>query len=269
MLKIDFWVCEDVIAREMISKSRMPVEFANYLWDKYKKSYMELQHNPMCDKNLIDYGIISELKEQEFFKKFLIEAKENKDTIEKLWAENCDIINEFLKKILRTDYSLAMTAYIVSPRLKLGHNLGNNCLVWGHSNGNSDKNYNLVYLVHEALHSYFPSDNFCHAIIENIADIELARFLNHSDTSYTCHDFTLNEHLKIYPFWNLYLKRSEVEIERLQKIDKIQYDIKAFEKYRESLAGMNIDEFINFAKKIKDNIAFDTYYTLYDCEQAE
>ena len=76
MLKIDFLVCEDVIAREMISKSRMPVEFANYLWNRYKQAYMELQHNLMCDKNLIDYGIISELKEQEFFKKILIEAKE-------------------------------------------------------------------------------------------------------------------------------------------------------------------------------------------------
>ena len=115
MLKIDFLVCEDVIAREMISKSRMPIEFANYLWDKYKKSYMELQHNPMCGKNLIDYGIISELKEQEFFKKILIEAKENKATIEKLWAENCDIINEFLKKILRTDYNLAMKSFIGFP----------------------------------------------------------------------------------------------------------------------------------------------------------
>ncbi len=263
MLKIDFLVSEDVIAREMISNSRMSVEFANYLWDKYKYSYMELQHDPLCDKNLIDYSIINELKAQPFFSKIKEEADINCENVKKAWSENSDIINKFLNDILKTDFNLSLTAYIVSPRLKMGHNLGNNCLIWGHLEGNSDMNYNLVYLVHESLHSYFPSNNLCHAIIENIADIELARFLNKSDKCYTCHDFTLNEHLKIYPYWNLYLNRSKDEIERLQKIDNTHYDIETFEINPNTLSDMNIFEFINFIEKIKDNIKITTYYTLF------
>ena len=68
MLNIKFNTDEDIMARMMISKSEMPVDFANYLWGKYKISYILLQKN--FKSNEIDNNIILELKHQNFFKNY-------------------------------------------------------------------------------------------------------------------------------------------------------------------------------------------------------
>ena len=75
MLKIKFQVNEEILARVVISKSDMPTDFANYLWDKYRDSYKCLKKR--ANSKDIDFGIIEELTKQEFFKKFLREANDN------------------------------------------------------------------------------------------------------------------------------------------------------------------------------------------------
>ena len=81
MLNIKFSINEDIIARIMISKSEIPIDFANFLWDKYKTSYMLLQRN--FKSNEIDNNIILELKQQSFFKNYCNDAKKNLERIKK------------------------------------------------------------------------------------------------------------------------------------------------------------------------------------------
>ena len=244
MLKINFRVDEDVLARVMISKNAMPTEFANYLWDKYRDSYKYLKKR-VSSKD-IDLGIIEELTKQEFFKKSLSDANGNLVRIKANWGRSLAKIQEFLKNTLKTEFDLNVTAYICPAGLNCGRNLGDNCFVWGNPIGLRDENYDLVYLVHESLHSYFEKGDLTHAVIENIADIELAKFLNKSERGYETHSFTKEEHIKIYPYWNLYLNKSKEDIEKDQLITGFYYNIDAYEKEREAVSKLNINQFVSF-----------------------
>ena len=143
-----------------------------------------------------------------------------------------------------------MTAIIASPTLNCGYNIGDNQFIWGHKNGLADENYDLVYLVHESLHSYFKNSEITHAIIENIADFELAKLLNNSEKSYTGHDYIKNLHIKILPFWNLYLNKKREYIENENIINNITYNFNAFSKYHSKIKNMNIDDFVEFLEQL-------------------
>lgn len=145
---------------------------------------------------------------------------------------------------------LDVTAIIVSPNLNSGFNMGNNQFVWGHNKGLHEENYDLVYLVHESLLSYFLNTNLTHAIIENIADIELAKYLNNSEVSYGCYDFTKILHLQILPFWNLYLNKNQESIEKESRQNNIFYNLKDFAKYQSILKSMNVDDFVKFLEQL-------------------
>ena len=93
----------------------------------------------------------------------------------------------------------------------------------------------MVYLVHESLHSYFKNDEITHTIIENISDLELAKFLNNSKKGYMVHDKLKNLHIKILPFWNLYLNKEQEEIENENKINNISYNKKDFWEYTRTI----------------------------------
>ena len=246
MLKINLKFDKNIMAREMISKSRMPVDFANYLWEKYNSSYTLLKQN--INANDIDFNIIKEIKNQGFFEKNVALAKKNLKRINNNWKNKQDYINEFLSKIFKNTLDITTTGYIVSPNIRSGHNIGNNEFVWGHDQGMQDCNYDLVYLVHESLHSIFDLDNLSHVIIENICDIELAKSLNNSKIGYKGHKFLYDYHSKILPYWNLYLNRSQKEIIEEQKSQNAKYNANDFEKYRKELANMDIYKFIKFAK---------------------
>lgn len=244
MLNIKFIVDENILLRQMVHKNKMPTDFANYLWDKYNDSYRVLYKDFLSDN--IDFNIFREIKQQSFFCRFAEKAKENCKRINNNFKERREEINIFLSKILRTNFSLNLTAYIVPPEFNSGINIGNNCFIWGHQKGISDSNYDLVYLVHESLHSFFDKGNLNHAIIEKIADIELAKMLNKTSLGYETHNYTFDGHVKSFPYWNLYLNRSMKEIEEEQKLLNIKYDLNKIEHYRENLSKMNINEFIKF-----------------------
>ena len=146
--------------------------------------------------------------------------------------------------------------------MKMGKNIKNNCFIWGHMDGLDNENYDLVYMVHESLHSYFEWNNLTHAIIENITDVELAKYLNNSKSGYVYHDFTQDMHVRIYPFWNLYLNKPVEDIKEDMKITHIKYDVKKFERYRSALSTMNIDAFVEFLKNNVDNVKYDVMYKI-------
>ena len=248
MLSIKFKTDSNIMARIMISKSIIPTKFANYLWNKYKLSYKLLKENFKSTK--IDSNIILELQQQEYFKTHCIEANQNLQRIQNSWTKNKDKINLFLSKVFKKDFTLNVTAIIVSPILNCGGTMGDKQFIWGHNNGLTDENYDLVYLVHESLHSYFKNDMITHAIIENITDFELAKLLNNSEKGYTGHDYIKNLHIKILPFWNLYLNKTQKHIEEENIINNITYNLNDFYKYKPQIKNMNIDEFVEFLEKL-------------------
>ena len=248
MIKINFEVDEDVIARYMISSSRMPKDIANYLWDKYRDAYVALKYNPKCEN--IDESILNELKNQQFFKECLIESYQNLDRIKSNWEKKEKQVNHFLTDLCRKEIDINLTAYILSPKMCTGVNVGNNTFFWGHKRGLEDENYDIVYLIHEALHSKFDKDNLSHAIIEKIADVELAKHLSGGVEHYKFHDFTKKQHMELFPYWTLYLNRSLIEIEQNQNYEKIFYNPAEFEYLREKLSIMDIDEFVDFVQEL-------------------
>lgn len=248
MITIKFKIDEDIIARRIISKNCMPTSFANYLWEKHNDSYKLLKSNFLSEN--IDLEIINELKKTNFFQKDIQQAKSNLKRIKKNWLDYKTIILDCLKNIFKTEIQLNVICYITQPNLNTGVNIGNNQFLWGHINGLSDKNYDLVYLIHESLHSLFNKGDLEHAIIEKIADIELSRKLNKTDNcGYPTHCFTKDFHKQIFPFWNLYMKRSYKTILKEQEIFKIAYNINKFEIYRKKLEKINIFDFIKFLKQ--------------------
>lgn len=99
MLNIKFKTDIDLMARLMILKNKMPTEFANYLWDKYRLSYIYLQKDFKSDE--IDNNIVKELQQQKFFKQLCEGANKNLERIEDNWQKNKSKINLFLDNILK------------------------------------------------------------------------------------------------------------------------------------------------------------------------
>ena len=248
MLNIKFSINEDIIARIMISKSEIPVDFANFLWDKYKTSYMLLQRN--FKSNEIDNNIILELKQQSFFKNYCNDAKKNLERIKNSWEKHKNKINAFLNKIFKKEFTLNVTAIILAPTLCCGKNIGNNQFVWGHKNGLTDEIYDLIYLVHESLHSYFENNDITHTIIEKISDFELSKILNKSENGYTGHENLKHLHIKILPFWHIYLNKTKENIEKDKKFYNINYKQKDFVEYQSKIKDMNINDFVKFMEQI-------------------
>ena len=260
MLNLSFCTDDKIMARFMISTSRMPVKLANELWAKYKTDYQTLQRDIYSP--LDNEAIIFELMKSDLFKQLKNEAINNCIRIEKLWQSSSDKINHFLEKICKKQLTLLQSAIIVAPSLCTGRNIGDNKFLWGHNLGLSDSNYDLVYLVHEALHSYFPNGTLTHAIIENIADVELCKYLNSSPSHYPTHDYTNDYRVKIFPFWNLYLNQSESELLKRQKEEKIYYKVSDFEKYRDTLKELDIDKLVDFLKEHINEIDYETSYQI-------
>ena len=248
MLNIKFKIDKDIMAKLVISKNLMPIPFANYIYDKYKSSYLLLLRNSKSNK--IDNNIILELQQQVFFKQYLNEANQNLARIENNWIKYKDKINEYLAKIFKKDFAIDTTAIIVCPALNTGTNLENNTIAWGHQKGLDDAFYDLIYLVHESLHSYFKMDEITHAIIENIADFELTKLLNDSEKGYPGHEYLKMLHIKILPFWNIYLEKKKADIEKTNAINNISYDQSAFDKYKSKIKNMNIDDFVTFLEEL-------------------
>ena len=179
MLNINFEIDENILSRNIVQRNIMPTDFANYLWEKYNDSYRILKDDDLSKD--IDFNILEEIKQQPFFNEILKQAEENCERIKNNWGKKYQEINYFLNNIARTDFLLETTTYIVPPSFYRGVNIGNDYFIYGHPNGLQDENYDLVYLVHESLHSIFPKDYISHAIIENITDIELCKYLNQSN----------------------------------------------------------------------------------------
>lgn len=260
MLKFKFVVDEDIIARYLINTStnrnNISVALANELWKRHTEEYRAIQKDPFAKAD----NLLAEIKSMPFFQDYVQTAKENKVRIENNFAKKQGEIEKVLYSLTKTDIDMPeQTVYVMPPRLCVGMNIGNNKILWGHRFGLQDENYDLVYLCHEGLHSVFDRDNMSHAIIEYLADIELARHF--TGKPYRCHDYTLADRITTFPYWNLYLNRSPLEIEKAKRDVKINYSPARYEKDRETFSKMNIFDFV-YCMKQANHVDYDTEYQI-------
>ncbi len=71
-------------------------------------------------------------------------------------------------------------------------------------------------------------------------------------------------HIKILPFWNLYLNKPDDLIKKENKQQNIIYDIDSFKCYENEIKEMNIDAFVQFLIKFNlyNNLDLTCQYVL-------
>ena len=228
------------------------------LWAKYMDAYKKLlnmnSYNPtnyLSDKDVMN--TINNLKNTKEFKKLYEETKDYTNSIKKSWHENQDMINDYLKNILKIEFNIHLNVYISHPNCYEGFSFGDNNIAWGHFKGIDEPNYNLTYLIHEGLHHIIPFNNndneltcnIKHSIIELASDYELYSLLKKESTINEGHQH-LNEYKRIiYPYWLRYIGLNNKEIVERQERDSI-YNDNYIEDETINIKKININEFINY-----------------------
>lgn len=74
--------------------------------------------------------------------------------------------------------------------------------------------YDVVYLWHEVLHSYLPTTDIAHCLIQFMTDNGLRQLLNPKEEEFPLvgHPYLNPLMEKIYPYWKEYLKRPKRDI---------------------------------------------------------
>lgn len=234
------------------------IEIKDNLWDKYQDAYRSILNigsshisNLFLDDDV--KGIIQEFKEMEIFKKMYRETEKYLDDVKKYWEENKDMINSFLKRVLRIEFAINPLVYITHPNANAGYSFEGNKIAWGHFRGVDDLNYNLTYLVHEGLHCLLPyasnaTEEECdivHSIIELISDYELYSLLKGESSFKEGHADILEYKKFIYPYWLRYIGLNANQISKRLREDGINIDVLNDEEC-EDLSMMNIHQFIKF-----------------------
>lgn len=134
------------------------------------------------------------------------------------WQINKLLVNKHLEDILKISVpNKNFNVYLAANKIGGGKYLGNQNIYWGDLYGNDEKftNYNMIYLIHEALHSMFNYNNLEHAVIELISDNELNKRLNNetnSEYGTIGHANLLNIRMQLLDSWKDYLNDSESNI---------------------------------------------------------
>jgi hypothetical protein len=198
------------------------IEIKNKLWEKYKLPYnhflkgndyrnifVDLNHNL---NELVDQTkeMFEEGMQTEEFEELLTETEKYKSWLENEWDSKKDTVIDILKDILRIELPTdRVTVYVVDPKVGGGSYLGNNQIFWGHTE--DWNNYNMVYLAHEFLHTFIPSGEIEHCLIELAADNELRIRLNEKSEYFIennqplGHDYLREKEKYLLPSWEIYL----------------------------------------------------------------
>ena len=245
------------------------IKIEDDLWDKYRNGYKRLLsiNSLMVPVFLKDGDIIRMLKSFKDTDEFIRLYKETEKYyfyVKRCWEENKDKINKYLREVLKYNVDIKIKVYISHPNTCQGHSIDNNKIAWGHYKGIDDKNYNIVYLVHEGLHCLIPFtdeesdvDSYIkHSIIELISDYELYSLLSGVSTLNEGHPYLWEYKQRIYPYWLAFVGLSKGKI-----IDRMRRD--SIDNSNEDLVGidfanMNIFGLIEFCKNEWNNI--NSYY---------
>lgn len=212
------------------------VDLQNLLYNKYRYAYKYIMH---CYKNNIDIdktfiNIINsyyELASNNIFVNLYKEVLDFRDKIIIEWNGKKDIIISFLENIMRIKITGKFIMLCLSPRIFGGQNIdryfNKNIFYYGHHE--SWDNYNVVYITHEILHSFFDYDDINHCIIQFIADNELRMKLNNSKKYFeengkiVGHKRLRELENKILPYWIQYLSSTKNIYEFRDEMKNILY----------------------------------------------
>lgn len=269
-MNLDFILDEDYLAyfilyKKMHKESKVIEDIKNKLFSNNGLGAKKLLEGEILDASIYLKDndikkIVDKFKNTAEFNKLYKETEIYLNKVKKYWVENKDIINNYLKRILRIDFDIKATVYITHPDTCEGYSFGDNKIVWGHYLGVEDSNYNIVYLTHEWLHCLLPFTNddtdidcyIKHTTIELISDYELYSLLKKESTLKEGHPY-LKEYKKfMYPYWLKYIGLNDNEIrERLQR-DNVDELVNTEDNY---LKNMNIKDFISFCTNeyLKEN----------------
>ena len=217
-MDIEFEINEYVILCCFLKKGN--TETLNRIWDEFpqfRKEYRTLRKTRISTNT--DHSgeeFVRIMYEYPEFKKIISETKIYADILEREWLDIREIIMKLLKNILRIDIQNKFKLYVVHPQLSSGwslHRFEKNAFIYGHHD--LWNNYNVVYLVHEALHSILPFGFIPHAIQQLACDNELRVQLNKIHCELAPNDkFEYDENTlvgskidipmmkKILPYWN-------------------------------------------------------------------
>lgn len=253
---------KDIIAIKilngMIKEDDELTKIKDNLWYKHMSAYKSIFNiefssiSTFLSDNDIK-NIIQDFKKTEEFKKMYIETELYFKKIKEYWEKNKNMINNFLKQILKIDFDIQPTVYIVHPNAYTGYSFDSDKIAWGHYKGVADQNYNLTYLIHEGLHCLLPFGenetedecNIKHSIIELISDYELYSLLKKESTLKEGHPYLEKYKRFIYPYWLRYIGLDNEQIIQRLKIDHVNSnDLMNIED--NDFSTMNIQEFIEF-----------------------
>lgn len=149
---------------------------------------------------------LASLKRSTAFKKLHRQVDGYRIFCETQWRENYGQSSRIIKELTGIVLRRKSIVYLTHPSLRNGRNFGKGVIAWGHHE--EWPNYTTTYLWHEILHSYFPSNEKTHALIQLIADNELRARLN--GTQYP----PFKGHRDLFPLmkrmllqWRRYLKK--------------------------------------------------------------
>lgn len=192
----------------------------NKMWKKYRYAYRFMQ---LCIKhNLAPFNTINHIvKVMNFTIKhplFVDVLNDTNDFLREIsteWNVKKDRVLKIVEDITKIDVfqDFKATLYVTNKKLNAGRNISKyysnkNAFIYGHTN--LCDNYNMMYLIHESLHSIFGSSEIEHAIIELIADNELRIRLNNTGKYFEYgHDYLHSILVKLIPDWQMYLTSDE------------------------------------------------------------
>jgi len=248
------------------SLSREIDKFKKTLYVKYKKEYN------YCYKDrveIIKYGkdfipdndiLYNSVLNSTLFKSLKRESVRHRNNIQKLWENNKDEIDNYIKDVLRIPFPRVVNVYIIHPRLEIVDYLSEyKNLVWG-----SDKDkYDVLTIIITNIARGLLKDNgidyqnnkdIVNSILELSIINEIGKRIS-KNLTYELGDPVLKlVKRQIYPFWLMYLGYDDKE-KTLNKMieDRIGFDL---DKYPldKNMKKMDIKEFTEYCIKNSKNI---------------
>lgn len=196
------------------------VSFQNEVWEKNEIGYRLLPSERMNFDTYHHETLLSFMQFAESlptFQKILEQMVEYKNECEKKWINDYEITSKYISDLTGLTLDKKFKIYLTHPSQRNGCYIGDNCICWGCSsnkNGSLFDHYDVIYLWHEILHSYFSNDDLSHCIIQLITDNGLRVMLNQNEKIFPLvgHDNLMSLMRKIYPKWEEYLQRKDKNI---------------------------------------------------------
>ncbi len=247
------------------SLSREIDKFKRTLYTKYKKEYnycykdrseiIKYGHDFIPDNDILYNAVISST----LFKSLKKETIKHKNNIVKLWDNNKDEIDSYVKDIIRMPFPKVVNIFIIHPRLEIAEYIHEfKSIVWGSEKDKYDVLTLILSIICRGMLKeevdYINNKEIVDAILELAIINEIGKKIN-NNLNYELGDPVLKLiKRQIYPFWLMYLGYIDKETALNKMIeDKIGFDL---DKYPldKNMKKLNIKSFTEYCIKNSRNI---------------